>query len=187
MIEINLLPNTYRRRINVAAYLGELFPYIIIAAMAVVFFNLIFGLVVVKKAIDERNAQSLWKKQVSSYRKIESLKKEVNSLKAEYNSLNQMVYPDLPFSETMFILYNKLLPNIWFKDIDFNQERLLVKGTALDFEADAALSVKEYTDRLRDSDIIKRFPVITISSQVMRKVKDKNVVYFELEMKNEKK
>ncbi len=187
MIEINLLPHTYRRRINITAYLGELFPYIVIAAIAMVFLNLIFGLIMAKKAIDERNAQSLWEKQIPVYRKIESLKKEVNSLRAEYSSLNQLIYSDLPFSEAMFILYDKLLPNIWFKEMDFNQGRLLVKGTALDFETDAALSVKEYTERLRNSDIIKRFPLIAISSQVMKKVKDKNVVYFELEMKNEKK
>jgi len=187
MIEINLLPSNYRRKINIAAYLGELFPYIVIAVIAVVFFNLIFGLIMAKKAIDESKAESLWEKQMPSYRQIESLKKEVNSLKAEYNSLNQLVYLKLPFSEFLFILYDKLLPNIWFKEIDFNQGSLLVKGMALDFEADAALSVKEYTDRLRNSDIIKRFSLIAISSQVMKKVKDKNVVDFELEMRNGKK
>ena len=185
MIEINLLPPQYKRRVNILAYLGDLLPYLGLILGVLLFFNLFLGFFIAKGVVAQKRAEYLWLQQQPNYKEISTLKEEINRLKTEYSNLSKLTGPEVPFSEIMHVLYKILPPNIWFKEINFDGSVLAMKGVALDFEEDAPLALKRYVEELRESNVNSDFPGVRIAFQEMAKIKDKNVLYFEVELNDE--
>jgi len=183
MIEINLLPPEYKNKVNILAYLSDFLPYLVLAALIVLCINLVLGFFITERIVALKGVESRWKKQEPDYGEIAVLKDEVVKRKQEFDNLNSLVYPEIYFSEVMYLLSSNLLPNIWFREFSLADNVLNIQGTALDFEKDASLSLKEYVDLLKTTDIVKGFSQINIKSQEMRRIKDKGVLYFQLELR----
>jgi len=164
-------------------YVGGVFPYLVIAAGIVLILNFILGLAAITAVAGQKQAESAWRNKEPQYQKIVALKKEVSESENEYNSLNQLTNPSVGFSKVLYLLYNNLPNNIWFENINFSDGVLNINGKALDFTEEAPLSLKNYVDTLKGSDLVQRFSKINIHSQEMRRVGDKQVLSFVLELK----
>ena len=186
MIEINLLPPHFKRKFNFLAYVGDIVPYLMLTLLVIISLNLILSLVIAKRAISLKSREGVWQKKEPEFEEIEELKKENADLKKEYDSLSKLAMPQLYFSKIMFILYESLPINIWFRKLVYQDDVLTVGGGVLDFEKDASLSLKDYVDSLKDSQLNKYFTEFNIKFQDQTRIKDKIVMYFELELKHEK-
>ncbi|MBN2121420.1 MAG: hypothetical protein JW734_10255 [Candidatus Omnitrophica bacterium] len=184
MIRINLLPPEYKKRLNILPYLTEFLPYVFLLVLLFLLLNLVFGFLSTNRLVALKGTESAWDKRQPEFKEITALKEEVAKLRRDYDSLSQLGYSKAYFSEVMYLLHTSLPVNIWFRQIDYQGGVLNVTAGALDFDADASLSLRKYLDTLRNSAITKRFPSIEIASQEMRRIKDKSVLYFVLELKD---
>lgn len=181
-MEINLLPKKYQQKGKIFSYLDMAVPYVIIAVLAILAINVILGLFVTKAAIDKSSVRGEWEAKQPQYKEISSLKKEVKSLRKKARSLKELTQAKVPFSQVQYILYKKLPRNIWFKKLSFEKNVLNINGIALDFETAASISLDEYVKDLKSSVITEEFPEIKVTSQEMRRVKTKQVLYFNLKL-----
>lgn len=187
MIDINLLPPHFKKKTNILAYLGDYVPYLVLGLLIILSINLILGFFIATRLVTLRSHESRWKSQEPQFKEISSLKQGIAKFKQEYDTLTQLAIPRLYFSKIMYLLYDNLRINIWFRGFNYKDDVLNIKGGALDFEKDASLSLKEYMDSLRKSQVKQRFPEINIASQDQVRIKDKIVLYFQLELRSEKK
>ena len=187
MIEINLLPPEYKKRINIIGYLSDFLPYLLLVIPLILSLNLILGLLITKRAVSLKGVEYAWNKQEPSFKEINSLKEELAKLRKDYNNLNDLVYSKVKFSEIMYLLYSNLPLNVWFKELTYKDKILSIKGGALDLEKDASISLREYVNSLRETKISEDFSEIDVKSQELRRIKDKNVLFFDLQLTNEKK
>ena len=187
LLKVNLLPEQYKKKFNVIPYLSEFLPYLFLLAIVMVSLNLLFGFFTANRLVYLKTSESVWKRRDPEFKAMTGLKDEVTKLKRDYDILSRLGYSRAYFSEVLYLLYENLSPNIWFREIDYRDGVLTVHGGALDYEMDASLTLREYLKALRRTPIIEKFPVIDIKSQEMRRIKDKSVLYFELELSNGKK
>ncbi|MFC1514871.1 hypothetical protein ACFL5X_03120 [Candidatus Omnitrophota bacterium] len=183
LLKVNLLPARYRKKFNVLPYLGEFLPYIFILAIIVVSLNLLLGFFTANRLVYLKTSESVWGRRDPEFKAVTSLKGDVAKLMRDYDTLSRLGYSRAYFSQVMYLLYENLPTNIWFREVEYEGGILNIRGGALDYEKDASLSLREYLKSLRRTAIINRFPVIDIKSQEMRRIKDKSVLYFELELK----
>lgn len=183
MIEINLLPSSLKKRINILAYIGEVLPYAVLAVLIILLFNLLLGALIAKRAVHLKTVEAQWKKQEPRFKDIKALKQTIANLNKSYEDIGKFSYSYVNFSQAMYLLYKSLPPNVWFRELNYQNDILEVKGAALDFEKDASVSLKEYLTQLQN-EITSSFAFIDIKSQELRRVKDRNVLYFILELKN---
>jgi len=183
MIEINLLPFSLKKRINILAYIGDLLPYAILTVLIILLFNFLLGALIAKRAVHLKTVEAQWKKQEPSFKDIRALKEKIAVLNKSYQDIGKFSHSYVNFSQAMYLLYKNLAPNIWFRELNYRNDILEVKGAALDFEKDASVSLKEYIDQLQ-TEITGSFAIIDIKSQELRRVKDKSVLYFILDLKN---
>ena len=187
LLKVNLLPEQYKKKFNVLPYLSEFLPYLFLLAIVMVSLNLLFGFFTANRLVYLKTSESVWKRRDPEFKAMTTLKDEVVKLKRDYDILSRLGYSRAYFSEVLYLLYENLSPNIWFREINYRDGVLSVQGGVLDYEKDASLSLRDYLKALRRSAIINKFPVIDIKSQEMRRIKDKSVLYFELELSNGKK
>jgi len=187
MVDINLLPPHFKKKTNILAYLGDYVPYLVLGLIIILCINLILGFFIATRIVTLKSQESRWKSQEPQFKEISSLKQGIAKFRKEYDTLTQLAIPRLYFSKIMYLLYDNLRINIWFREFNYNDEVLKINGGVLDFEKDASISLKEYVDSLRKSQAKERFPEINIASQDQVRIKDKIVLYFQLELKGEKK
>ena len=187
MIDINLLPSHFKKKINILVYLGDFIPYLLLGVVIILSLNLLLGFFTTARAVALKGQEGRWKKHEPQFNEINSLKQGITKFKNEYETLTKLAIPRLYFSKIMYLLYENLPINIWFRGFDYQNDILNIRGGALDFEKDASLSLKEYVDTLRKSQVKECFSVFNIKSQDQVRIKDKIVLYFELELKSEKK
>ena len=181
MIEINLLPSQYQKKIKTINYLNKLMPYLFLGLLVILGFNLVLSLFIFQRKTTLNRIKSAWHKKMPFFQEINSLKENFSKLSQEYNSLRSIANSGYSFSELMYLIYTNLPINIWFKEITFKEGVLTIKGTVLDYQKDVSLSLKEFIDNLKKvAKITKVFPKIKIVSQEMRRIKDRRILYFEL-------
>lgn len=185
MIEINLLPQHFKKKFNFLSYVGDIIPYLVLVLIVALSLNLLLSLVIAKRAFTLNSRQNVWQKKEPDFNEIQELKQENTDLNKEYDSLSKLAMPQLYFSKIMFLLYENLPINIWFRKLVYQNDVLTVSGSVLDFEKDASLSLRDYVDSLKGSQLNKFFTEFNIKSQDQTRIKDKIVMYFELELKHE--
>lgn len=186
LLKVNLLPDHYRKKFNVLPYLSEFLPYLFLLAIAVVSLNLLFGFFTANRLVYLKTSESVWNRRDPEFKALTALKEEVIKLKRDYDTLSRLGYSRAYFSQALYLLYENLSPNIWFREVNFRDGVLSVHGGALDYEKDASLTLRDYLKALRRTPLTSNFPVIDIKSQEMRRIKDKSVLYFELELSSGK-
>ncbi|RKY27577.1 MAG: hypothetical protein DRP61_03910 [Candidatus Omnitrophota bacterium] len=181
MIEINLLPPQYQKKIKTINCLNKLMPYLFLGLLVILGFNLVLSLFIFQRKTTLNRIKSAWHKKMPFFQEINSLKENLSKLSQEYNSLRSIANSGYSFSELMYLIYTNLPINIWFKEITFKEGVLAIKGTVLDYQKNVSLSLKEFVDNLKKvAKITKVFPKIKIVSQEMRRIKDRRILYFEL-------
>lgn len=182
MLKVNLLPPK-KRKVNIAAYIQDFFPYIAFLFILVVIFNVLLVSFGAKKMLEVQKYEREWKNREPAFNEFQELKKEVVNLRQKSSAFKQNVFPSMSFSEIMYVLYEKLPINLWFSELDFRDNALSLKGGAIDMEVDASLSVKEYVSSLSESKIKDFFDgEVSIVALERSRIKDKSIVRFELKL-----
>lgn len=178
MMKINLLPED-SRKFNFSAYIKDFFAYIVVAFCFVVAGNVLLMSVGTKKIFEVQSVQRKWTKKEPEAKNIEELKKEVAQLRNKSQAFTQNVFPVVSFSEIMYVIHENLPMNLWLRSMEFRGNDMVLSGSALDFEGDASLSVKEYIEALKSTSVANYFNgEIKIASLERSRIGDKSVLRF---------
>lgn len=182
MINVNLLP-VESRKLNFPAYIKDFFAYIVVLFCVVIMFNVLLVSYGTKKAFKVQSVQREWSGREPQSMEIVALKKEVAQLRNKSTAFKQNVFPVVSFSQTMFVIHDSLPMNLWLRSFDLRDDRLILDGSALDFEGDASLSIKEYVQTIKESLLKDLFDGdIKIAKLERSRVGDKSVVQFSIEL-----
>lgn len=186
MIEINLLPHDFRKKINYKRRLQQISAYLLLLLIILLSLNIILSAVLLRYSSELKKLEKDWQRKSPLHRKIELIKKELNNLKNKEAVLKKYTHTPIYFSKVMYYLYKNLPLNVWFISLDFEVNLLQIKGAALDYKEDGAESIKRYRDALFKSPLKNIFPSLVLQGPERKLIKDKGVVYFELRLTNEK-
>ena len=184
MIRINLY--TQRAKFNFVSYIKDFFSYVGIVFVLVVAVNVGLFYINTQKSFKYHASLRQWRKKEPGFKELQSLKKELEELRKKKKTFKGNISLEVPFSKIMFVLADKLPVNLWFNHFSVNNDVLMVKGSAIDMEKEAFLSVKEYVNVLSESIIPEVYSGgIKIVALERSRLKDKSIVKFELEFTKE--
>ena len=181
LIKINLLPPQYKKDICILK-ICDYIPHFIILAGILVIFNLLFAVVLFFENISLAKLEEIWRRKSPDYEFVSSLNKELSKLQTKKKTLEKALSAKVNFSKFMYELYKFLPVNLWFDELSYDSKEVKITGRAVDFNTDAVSSLKEFVEKMKNSEY---FSDVNVDSMKKERVKNTDILYFKLTFKND--
>lgn len=185
MIEINLLPQELRKKVQKVEFNKQTYFNIIILVVSlfVVIHILLVGVFMLKKAKFNR-LNTAWPKLEKDLEEITDIKNEIKNLSQDNNKITEVIENE---GSVAYIL-NKLsleLPNgIWFRYLKLDENEFIIEGSVVSQRAvDETTILNKYLTSLKAQKEIKIFENLEIADIKKKNIQSIQVADFILRVK----
>lgn len=180
MIEINLLSEEFKPKVEQAStkanYLSYLVPLILGVLVLVHIYLLILGSM---KSYQLQALKKEWSRLEPQGKALENLKKESEALSQNAISMQQLSERKIKWAEKMNKLSLDLPPGIWFTQIVISSKELVLNGSVVSLQKEEMAILNKFLSSLKsDKDFIKDFSKMELGSVQRRMVGSYDVMDF---------
>lgn len=145
---------------------GKILDYTPLLILLVIALGLIIGAVAIFSGIKARqysNYQKIWQEWKPKNNELVNVKRKISGLKKTSEKIKEVMLPDNTGKDLLKSLFAALSENIWFKKVQFENDKVDIEGYVLEWEKNPLVSLENFINQLQaDQYFSKKFTNIDI-------------------------
>lgn len=125
-------------------------PIVAISAIVGLGLVLLLHLAVLKQAHSHSSKLKVWKKWESKAKTLGETKQKIAESRTRLDQLAAVLTPKYEMSSVLGDIFSVLPKNIWFKELDFYEKALVIKGYVVKWNQDYLASLDGFIKALRE-------------------------------------
>ncbi len=183
-IQINLYPYQQKEENKYLTIMEKYAPFVLLGGVGLILFNIIIFLLTSWLSFPYRNLSKEWKQLQPKVEQINSLKKELENLELKKKIYTSLVTYKVDISHALADVYDSLPKNIWFDNINFDEDKIIFVGYAVLWKESPLASIDKFIKRLKKTEYFSKiFCHIHLRSSRKIELYGKEAMKFEVECK----
>jgi Tfp pilus assembly protein PilN len=185
MIEINLLPEDIKAKLEKSGaaiakfqYVIYFIAFVIVVVLLLNFYFFIIGAVTGSKV---RSLEKEWSKISPQKNNVENTQRETQGLSEEAKALQDQLLQRISWSYKLRSLSFNLAGGIWLKEVSYSNKDLIIHGCAVSQQGQELRQINQFIGNLKkDAGFIKNFKSLELSSVTRDKIGNAEIMNFVL-------